>query len=137
MGGDDGFGLSVWEKRVLELPVLTIGSRRPARHRFCDMNSSENDEPYEVVVKHDLIGVLHNASFQTLNQAYTYLRACWAKLPVDCDIEIRFGGAIYDKRNSRKRVLAFGADYLTEENGDKGAIESPSAILSAVRRKAS
>jgi hypothetical protein len=81
--------------------------------------------------------ILHSASFQTLNQAYAYLRACWAKLPVECDIDIQFGGAIYNKHNSRKRVLAFGADYLTEENGDKGAIESPSAILSAVRRKAS
>jgi hypothetical protein len=94
---------------------------RPARHRLCDMNSNENDEPYEVVVKHDLIGVLHNASFQTLNQAYAYLRACWAKLPVDRDIDIQLGGAIYDKHNSRERVLAFGADYLTEENGDKRA----------------
>jgi hypothetical protein len=118
---DDGFGLSVWEKRVLELPVLTIGSRRPARHRFYDMNSNENAEPYEVVVKHDSIGVLHNASFQTLNQAHAYLRACWAKLPVESDIYIQFGGAIYDKHNSRKRVLTFGADYLTEENGDKPA----------------
>ena len=83
------------------------------------MNSNENNEAYEVVVKHDLIGVLHNASFQTLNEAYAYLRACWAKLPVDRDIDIQFGGAIYDKHNSRERVLAFGADYLTEENGDK------------------
>jgi hypothetical protein len=121
VGGDDGFGLSVWGKWVLELPVLTTGSRRPARHRLCDMNSNENDESYEVVVKHDLIGVLHNASFETLNQAYAYLRACWAKLPVDRDIDIQFGGAIYDKHNSRERVLAFGADYLTEENGDKRA----------------
>ena len=115
MGGDDGFGLSVWGKRVLELPVLTIGSRRPARHRFCDMNSSENDEPYEVVVKHDWIGVLHNASFQTLNQAHAYLRACWAKLPVECDIDILFGGAIYDNHASRKRVLTLGADYVTKD----------------------
>ena len=103
--------------------MLTRGSRRPARHRLCDMNSNENDEPYEVIVKHDLIGVLHNASFQTLNEAYAYLRACWAKLPIDCDIDIQFSGAIYDKHkhNSRERVLAFGADYLTEENGDKRA----------------
>jgi hypothetical protein len=101
--------------------VLTIGSRRLTRHRLCYMNSNENDEPYEVVVKHDLIGVLHNASFQTLNQAYAYLRACWAKLPVDCDIDIHFGGAIYEEHNSRERVLAFGADYLTEENSDKRA----------------
>jgi hypothetical protein len=42
-------------------------------------------------------------------------------LPVDRDIDIQFGGAIYDKHNSRERVLAFGADYLTEENGDKRA----------------
>jgi hypothetical protein len=85
------------------------------------MNSNENDEPYEVVVKHDSIGVLHNGSFQTLNEAYTYLRACWAKLPVARDIDIQFGGAIYDKHNSRERVVAFGADYLTEENSDKRA----------------
>jgi hypothetical protein len=82
------------------------------------MNSNENDEPYEVVVKHHLIGVLHNASFQTLDQAHAYLRACWAKLPV---IDIQFSGAIYDKHNSRKRVLTLGADYLTTENGDKPA----------------
>ena len=88
----------------------------PLRH-----DSNENDEPYEVVVKHDLIGVLHNRSFQTLNEAYAYLRACWAKLPVAHDIDIQFGGAIYDKHNSRERVVAFGADYLTEENSDKRA----------------
>ena len=85
MGGDDGFGLSVWGKRVLELPVLTIGSRRPARHRLCDMNSNENDEPYEVVVKHDS-GALSTTS-----------------------------------TTPRERVVAFGADYLTEENSDKRA----------------
>ena len=62
--------------------MLTIGSRRPARHRLCDMNSNENDESYEVVVKHDLIGVLHNASFQTLNQAYAYLRAFGQNCPL-------------------------------------------------------
>jgi hypothetical protein len=121
VGGDDGFGLSVWGKRVLELPVLTIGNRQPARHRLCGMNSNENDESYEVVVKHDLIGVLHNRSFQTLSEAYAYLRACWAKLPVHCDIDIQFGGAIYDKHSSRERVLAFGAGWLTKENGDKRA----------------
>ena len=105
-----------------QLPVLTIGShRRPPVIAFCDMNSNENDEPYEVVVKHDLMGVLHNASFQTFDQAYAYLRACWAKLPVDRDIDVHFGGAIYDKHDSRERVLAFGADYLTEENRDKRA----------------
>lgn len=101
--------------------MLTIGSRRPRPSSLYDMNSNENDESYEVVVKHDLIGVLHNRSFQTFSEAYAYLRACWAKLPVDCDIDIRFGGAIYDKHSSRERVLAFGADYLTEENGDKRA----------------
>ena len=103
--------------------------RKPsaARHRLCDMNSNENDEPYEVVVKHDLIGVLHNASFETLNQAYAYLRACWAKLPVAGDIDIQFGGAIYDKHNSRERVLAFGADYLTEENGRTSSSSIPSS----------
>ena len=101
------------------------------------MNSNENDEPYEVVVKHDLIGVLHNASFQTLNQAYAYLRACWAKLPVDRDIDIHFGGAIYDEHNSRERVLAFGADYLTEENGDnapKITDSEPAACWSSVNQ---
>src|SRR5437867_10993382 len=46
------------------------------------MNSNENDESYEVVVKHDLIGVLHNASFQTLNQAYAYLRAFGQNCPL-------------------------------------------------------
>jgi len=45
----------------------------------------------------------------------------WAKLPVDRDIDIQFGSAIYDKHNYRERVLAFGADYHTEENGDKRA----------------
>jgi hypothetical protein len=97
------------------------------------MNSNENDEPYEVVVKHDLIGVLHNASFQTLNQAYAYLRACWAKLPVDRDINIQFGGAIYDKHNSWERVLAFGADYLTEENGGNA---SPSTVAARLHEDA-
>jgi hypothetical protein len=116
MTGETGCGASRAYHRVW---FVGMGSRRPARHRRCDMNSNENDEPYEVVVKHDLIGVLHAASFQTLSEAHTYLRACWAKLPVDRDIDIRFGGAIYDKRNSRKRVLAFGADYLTEEDGNK------------------
>jgi hypothetical protein len=42
-------------------------------------------------------------------------------LPVDRDIDIQFGGAIYDKHNSRECILAFGADDLTEENGDKRA----------------
>jgi hypothetical protein len=50
-----------------------------------------------------LIDVLHNASFQTLNQAYAYLRACWAKLPVDRDIDIQFGGEWFEsgKRDHR------------------------------------
>ena len=82
------------------------------------MNPTECDERYQVVMRHYLRDILHMASFNTLDQAHAYLRACWAKLPVDRDmIEIQCGAAIYDQHNSRKRVLVLGADYLTKENG--------------------
>ena len=85
-------------------------------------SSTESDERYQVIMKHYLKGVLHIASFETIEQARTYLMYCWTTLPIERhSIQRDFGAAIYDKHNSRKRVLAFGADYLTEENGDKHA----------------
>jgi hypothetical protein len=86
------------------------------------MDPTESDERYQVVIKHYLKDVLHMASFKTLDQAHAYLRACWAKLPVDRDmIDIQCGAAIYDNHNCRKRVLVLGADYLTNENPNKRA----------------
>jgi hypothetical protein len=83
------------------------------------MSLSESDRRYEVVVKHYLRGVLHMGSFETLNQARSYLLYCWAKLPRMAQIDC--GAAIYDKQNSGKHVLALGADYLVKENGNEDA----------------
>ena len=47
------------------------------------MSSTESDERYEVVVKHDMKGVLHMGSFKTLSQARAFLMARWAELPVE------------------------------------------------------
>jgi hypothetical protein len=52
-----------------------------------------------------LEGVLHTGSFTTFKQARAYLVDCWAGLRIERpSIQINCGGAIYDKRESRKRV---------------------------------
>jgi len=84
------------------------------------MSSTESDERYEVVVKHDLKGVLHMGSFKTLNQARKFLFDHWKELPRgDALRGIDYGAAIYDKHDSRRRVLMLGADYLTNEKRGK------------------
>jgi len=85
------------------------------------VSSTESGERYEVVVKHYLKGVLRMRSFNMQSQAYNYLIDCWTKLPAESGrLQIDFGGAIYDKHESRKRVLVMGADYLTNEDGSEG-----------------
>ena len=80
----------------------------------------ESDKCYEVVVKHSHDGVLHMASFNTVEQANAYLMACWENLRVERYLrQINYGGAIYDMHNSRKRVVVLGPDYLTKENDEK------------------
>ena len=58
-------------------------------------------------------------SFTTFKQARAYLVDCWAGLRIERpSIQINCGGAIYDKRDSRKRVFLIGAQYLTDEGTD-------------------
>ena len=86
----------------------------------CGMSSTESDERYEVVVKHDMKGVLHMGSFKTLSQARAFLFDHWKKLPGERAMkDIEYGGAIYDKHDGRRRVLVLGAHYLTDENRDQ------------------
>lgn len=81
----------------------------------CDMSSTASDGRYEVVVKHYLKGVLHKGSFKTLNQARAFLFDRWAELSVDsATTQMDCGAAIYDKHDSRKRILTLGAAYLVE-----------------------
>ena len=81
---------------------------------------AESDKRYEAVVKHYSKGALHMAYFDELNQAHSFLLARWAKVRVDRRlIQIDCGGAIYDQRQRRKRVLVLGADYLTNEKHTK------------------
>jgi hypothetical protein len=82
----------------------------------------ESGERYEVVVKHDVRGVLHKAGFKNLGQAHAFLRARWGALPNEWTRDMQCGGVVYDTHDSRKRVIVLGADYLTDEGrGDKGA----------------
>ena len=75
----------------------------------------ESDKCYEVVVKHRHHGVLHIASFNTVEQANAYLRVCWENLRIERYLsQINYGGAIYDKHNSGKRIVILGPDYLTK-----------------------
>jgi hypothetical protein len=100
------------------------------------MSSTESDERYQVVMKHYLKGVLHIASFETIEQARTYLMYCWTELPIkDC------GAAIYDKHDSRRPILTVGATYLVDEDrGDEPALKitedvPPSIPLSPSNQK--
>jgi hypothetical protein len=66
-----------------------------------NVSSTESDERYEVVVKHYLKGVLHVASFKTLEKAHAFLMARWAELPVERGMEqIDCAAGIYDKHES-------------------------------------
>ncbi|HEU5313188.1 MAG TPA: hypothetical protein VFU08_05120 [Candidatus Udaeobacter sp.] len=81
-----------------------------------DIDSTKSDKRYEVVVKHYSAGVLHKASFKTLNRAHAFLLARWNELPVDSGrTQIECGAAIYDKHESRKRLSTLGAAYLVNE----------------------
>jgi hypothetical protein len=78
---------------------------------------SEAGERYEVVVKHYLKGVLHVASFKTLEKAHAFLMVRWAELPVECGMDqIDCGAGIYDKHESGKRVYKLGTRYLVDED---------------------
>jgi hypothetical protein len=94
--------------------ILLVG--RSDLSIICDMGSTESDERYEVVVKHDLKGVLHMGSFKTLNQARKFLFDHWAEMPDRETVHIDCGAAIYDKHDSRKRILTLGASYLVDED---------------------
>jgi hypothetical protein len=81
------------------------------------MSSTESDGRYQVVVKHDMKGVLHMGSFKTLSQARAFLLDHWKKLPGERAMkDIEYGGAIYDKHESRKRLLTLGAAYLVDKD---------------------
>ena len=80
------------------------------------MIPTESDERYEVVVKHDVKGVLHMGSFKTFEQAIDYLWDCWAHLKTDPHlIHIKCSAAIYDKHDSGSRVFLIGSPYLTDQ----------------------
>jgi hypothetical protein len=85
-----------------------------------DISSTKSDKRYEVVVKHYSAGVLHMASFNTLNRAHAFLMARWNGLPVDSGrTQIEYGAAIYDKHESRNRLSTLGAAQLVKENRAK------------------
>lgn len=80
------------------------------------MIPTQNDERYEVVVKHDVKGVLHMGSFKTFEQALDYLRDCWAHLNIARHlIQINCSAAIYDRHDFGSRVFLIGKPYLTDE----------------------
>jgi len=88
---------------------------------------AESDKRYEVVVKH-LKGVLHMAYFDELNEARSWLKALWAEEvkkedirdPLDrAHFQTNYGGAIYDQKRGRKRVMLLGAEYVLKENSEK------------------
>lgn len=82
-----------------------------------NIGSTESNKRYEVVVKHYSAGVLHVASFKTLNQACTFLTARWNELPIDSGrTQIECGAAIYDQGEVRKRLLTLGADILVNKD---------------------
>jgi hypothetical protein len=81
------------------------------------MRSTESDERYEVILKHDQKGVLRMGSFKTLEQARKFLFDRWAELPERGEtLQVDYGAAIFDKQDSRKRILALGAHHLTDED---------------------
>jgi hypothetical protein len=85
-----------------------------------DIGSIKSEKRYEVIVKHYSAGVLHVASFNTLNRAHKFLMARWNGLPVDSGrTQIECGAAIYDKHESRKRLSTLGAAYLVNEDRDE------------------
>jgi hypothetical protein len=82
-----------------------------------DIGSTESDNRYEVVVKHYSAGVLHRVSFNTLDRARAFLMARWNGLPLDSGrTEIECAAAIYDKRESRKRLSTLGAANLVKQS---------------------
>jgi hypothetical protein len=88
-----------------------------------NMSSTESDEPYQVIMKHYLKGVLHIGSFKTIEQARTYLTYCWTNLSIERHlIERDCSAAIYDKHDSGRPIFTAGAAYLVDEDrGDKRA----------------
>ena len=88
-----------------------------------DRSLTERDERYQVMMKHYLEGVLHIASFETIEQARTYLIYCWTKLAIERHLIRRdCGAAIYDKHDSQRPILTVGAAYLVDEDrGDERA----------------
>ena len=104
----------------MQTKLRPVRSFRSSRLLIVDIGSTESDERYEVVLKHYSKGVLHMASFKTLNQAHAFLMARWNGLPVDSGrTQIECGAAIYDKNESRKRLSTLGAAYLVDEDHAK------------------
>ena len=87
------------------------------------MDGIQSDGRYEVVVKHYRDGVLHMERFNDLDTAKRWLLRRWAALPVNlATVETYCAAAIYDQRDSRKRIFTIGAAHLVDEDrGDKGA----------------
>ncbi len=81
---------------------------------------AESDKRYKVVVRHYLKGVLHLAYFDDLNKAHAWLETRWTESAKRADapnaIQTDYGGAIFDKQESGKRVYLLGAPYLFEKD---------------------
>jgi hypothetical protein len=77
------------------------------------VGSSEADKRYEVILKHETRGVLHNAFFDDLNKAHAWLCARWSELRNDAaDLEISYGGAVYDNDENHRRIFVLGTKHL-------------------------
>ena len=94
-----------------------------------DRSLTERDERYQVK------GVLHIASFETIEQARTCLIYCWTKLAIERHlIQRECGAAIYDKHDSQRPILTVARpiswtriaamNALKIADGVPGAVES-------------
>jgi hypothetical protein len=84
------------------------------------MDGIQSDGRYEVVVKHYRDGVLHMERFNDLDTAKRWLLRRWAALPVNlATVETYCAAAIYDQRDSRKRIFTIGAHLVDEDRGEK------------------
>ena len=64
--------------------------------------------------------ILGSASLGSSSGRFKFLFDHWKELPREDALRgIDYGAAIYDKHDSRRRVLMLGADYLTNEKRGK------------------
>jgi hypothetical protein len=74
---------------------------------------AEAGKHFEVIVKDSMDGVLHTEYFDDFDAAKRWLYRRWAGLPFHVElIDAHCAGAIYDHRESRKRIFTIDAAHL-------------------------